>query len=164
MADIKENEMTSKSSVALTDKLRLVGASDNASYNAVINDIAKAIIQNYTGLSLAGSNQSIKSALDSLNSNLGGFTFKLLTSLPSQSSSELSIVNNTRALLVLLGADANATGIFTISATSGGVIIRTRIGAMSNIADSISANSLSLQNNGGAQINVFAIVFQGALI
>lgn len=98
-----------------------------------------------------------------LNSNLGGFTFKLLTSLPSQSSSELSIVNNTRALLVLLGADVNATGIFTISATSGGVIIRTRIGAMSNIADSISANSLSLQNNGGAQINVFAIIFQGAL-
>ena len=57
---------------ALTDLL--LEARGTASYKLLISDLAKAIVENYAGSSLAGSAQSIQSALDSLNSsfmNLG---------------------------------------------------------------------------------------------
>ena len=53
---------------ALTDLL--LEARGTASYKLLISDLAKAIVENYAGSSLAGSAQSIKTALDSLNSKI----------------------------------------------------------------------------------------------
>ena len=50
------------------------------------NALAKAIIEQYTGSTLAGSAQSVKAALDALNSNLNGVKIVLLqktVSLPA---------------------------------------------------------------------------------
>lgn len=67
MADTYENNLGQKSSLTTSDYIRVVG-SDNASYKQLVSDVAKKIIEDYTGSSLAGSSQSVKSALDSLNS------------------------------------------------------------------------------------------------
>ena len=64
-----ESNLSAKSSLTTSDYIRVVG-SDNESYKQLVSDVAKKIIENYTGSSLAGSSQSVKSALDSLNSNL----------------------------------------------------------------------------------------------
>ena len=69
MADIYEQNLASKSALTVNDYIRVVG-SDNASYKQLVSDVAKKIIENYTGSSLAGSSQSVKSALDSLNSKI----------------------------------------------------------------------------------------------
>lgn len=68
---IKESALPQKSSVATDDFVRVVG-NDDSSYKQLVSDVAKAIIENYTGSSLAGSSQSVKSALDSLNSKKTG--------------------------------------------------------------------------------------------
>lgn len=68
MADVYEQNLASKSTLTTTDYIRVVG-SDNVSYKQLVSDVAKKIIENYTGSTLAGSAQSVKSALDSLNSN-----------------------------------------------------------------------------------------------
>ena len=68
MADVYEKNLSSKSSLTVNDYIRVVG-SDNVSYKQLVSDVANKIITTYTGASLAGSNQSVKSALDSLNSN-----------------------------------------------------------------------------------------------
>ena len=70
MADTYEKDLGQKSSLTTSDYIRVVG-SDNVSYKQLVSDVAKKIIENYTGSSLAGSSQSIKSALDSLNSKIG---------------------------------------------------------------------------------------------
>lgn len=67
MADTYEQNLGQKSSLTVNDYIRVVG-SDNASYKQLVSDVAKKIIENYTGSSLAGSSQSVKSALDALNS------------------------------------------------------------------------------------------------
>ena len=70
MADVYEQNLASKSTLTTTDYIRVVG-SDNVSYKQLVSDVAKKIIENYTGSTLAGSAQSVKSALDSLNSKMG---------------------------------------------------------------------------------------------
>ena len=67
MADVYEQNLPSKANLTTNDYIRVVG-SDNNSYKQLVNDVAKKIIENYTGSSLAGSSQSVKAALDALNS------------------------------------------------------------------------------------------------
>lgn len=79
MADVFEQNLPSKANLSVAtngDYLRVVG-SDNNSYKQLVNDVAKKIIENYTNSNLAGANQSVKAALDSLNSNMA---FNSLTS------------------------------------------------------------------------------------
>lgn len=69
MADVFEQNLPSKANLTTNDYIRVVG-SDNNSYKQLVSDVAKKIIENYTGSSLAGSSQSVKSALDTLNSKI----------------------------------------------------------------------------------------------
>lgn len=64
---IKESALTAITSIAQSDFIRAV-TSAGASRRVTVANLAKAIIESYTGSSLAGSNQSIKAALDLLNS------------------------------------------------------------------------------------------------
>lgn len=59
----KERNLPSKTTLTTSDYIRVVG-SDNASYKQLVSDVAQKIIEDYTGSSLAGSSQSVKSALD----------------------------------------------------------------------------------------------------
>lgn len=68
MADQKVNEL-STATPALTDYIMGIGSS--AEYKALVSAVAKKIVEDYTGSSLAGSSQSVKAALDGLNSNMG---------------------------------------------------------------------------------------------
>lgn len=72
MADTYEQNLSQKGTLTVSDYIRVVG-SDNASYKQLVSDVAKKIIENYTGSSLAGSSQSVKSAIDALNSKAKGF-------------------------------------------------------------------------------------------
>lgn len=67
MADVYEQNLEQKSSLTTSDYIRVVG-SDNVSYKQLVSDVAKKIIETYAGSSLAGSSQSVKSAIDLLNS------------------------------------------------------------------------------------------------
>lgn len=65
---IKESALTLITSIAQGDWIRAV-TSAGASRRVTVANLAKAIVESYTGSSLAGSNQSVKAAIDSLNSN-----------------------------------------------------------------------------------------------
>ena len=66
----KEKNLTTVTSVAAADFARLV-TSAGASVKATAANLAKYIIETYNGSTVAGSAQSVKSALDSLNSKYG---------------------------------------------------------------------------------------------
>lgn len=63
----KEKNLTAVTSVAAADFARVV-TSAGASVKATFANIAKYIVETYNGSTVAGSAQSVKSALDSLNS------------------------------------------------------------------------------------------------
>ena len=65
----KEKNLTAVTSVAAADFARVV-TSAGASVKATFANVAKYIIETYNGSTVAGSAQSVKSALDSLNSNI----------------------------------------------------------------------------------------------
>ena len=63
----KEKNLTAVTSVAAADFARVV-TSAGASVKATFANVAKYIIETYNGSTVAGSAQSVKAALDSLNS------------------------------------------------------------------------------------------------
>jgi len=66
---IKESALSAITSITQSDFIRAVTAA-GASRRVTVANLAKAIIEQYTGSSLAGSAQSVKAALDALNSNM----------------------------------------------------------------------------------------------
>ena len=65
MADIIENTLPSQESVALTDYVRVVGE-NGVSYKQLVSDIAKTIVESYSGTSLLGQSQSIQEAINKI--------------------------------------------------------------------------------------------------
>jgi len=62
---IKESALTAITAISNSDFVRAV-TSAGASRRITVANLAKQIIEGYSGSSLAGSNQSVKSALDAL--------------------------------------------------------------------------------------------------
>lgn len=81
---IRESALSTLSALTNNDFIRMV-SSAGASRKATLQAIAQHIIETYAGSSLAGSNQSVKAAIDALNSN---------TVAISQNSTYLSSVSN----------------------------------------------------------------------
>ena len=71
MADVYEKNLSQKTTLTMSDYIRVVG-SDNVSYKQLVSDVANKIITSYSGATLAGSAQSVKSAIDALNTNRNG--------------------------------------------------------------------------------------------
>lgn len=68
---VKANELTNQTSLAATDRLLGVAPSTNAGFSIDYTVLAKKIIEEYTGSTVAGSAQTLQAALNSLNSNVG---------------------------------------------------------------------------------------------
>lgn len=60
---IRESALNAINSIATSDFVRAV-TSAGASSNVTVANLAKSIIENYSGSTLAGSSQSVKSAID----------------------------------------------------------------------------------------------------
>lgn len=71
MADVYEKDFEEKAQPDLTDFLRLIGGDDDAAYKVLVSDIAKAIIEQYTGSTIAGEEQSLQTALNAIDAGIG---------------------------------------------------------------------------------------------
>lgn len=66
---IRESLLDALSSIATSDFVRSVTAA-GASSKVTVSNLAKTIVENYTGSTLAGSSQSVKSAIDALDTTV----------------------------------------------------------------------------------------------
>lgn len=71
---VKEKALTAASSIASGDFLRMV-TSAGAARKIDYSKLAKAIVEEYNGSTIAGSAQTLKAALDSLNSKMAASEF-----------------------------------------------------------------------------------------
>lgn len=122
---IKESALAAITTITQSDLIRAVTAA-GASRRITVANLAKAIIENYTGSSLAGSSQSVKAALDSLNSNYQNIVPTNVT-LPSGTSyNEIASFNLPSGGLYLIDlsvtfpANSNGRRDVNISGDSGG--------------------------------------------
>lgn len=75
---------------------------DADSYRILISDLAKKIVEDYSGSTLAGSAQAVKTALDSIDSTIGntamGTTATTITGAIAEHESDISTLNSKTAL------------------------------------------------------------------
>lgn len=140
MADTYEKDLAQKSSLTVNDFIRVVGT-DNVSYKQLVSDVAKKIIENYIGSSLAGSSQSVKSALDALNSNFKGLT---VTSVRISGEKTINVPNNYRGVFFILTSNTSYCGAYFLAATGAGVVINKAIAAASSIGFSGGTNTFTI--------------------
>ena len=107
MADQKVNEL-STAAPALTDYI--MGMSGTAEYKALVSAVAKKIVEDYAGSTLAGSAQSVKSALDALNSTIND----------SPTIASQSVFTNTGSLIFQAGKVVVVKIEGTLTGSSGG--------------------------------------------
>lgn len=109
-----------KTTPAGTDFLQLIGAADDKVYKTLVRDIAKHIVETYAGSTIAGSAQTIKDAIDSLNSRTGSVS---ITAIRNSNISTgfcagfYDKATGTVRLIVYFSSTANieaGTNIFTI--------------------------------------------------
>lgn len=120
MADVYEQNLPSKANLNVSttgDYIRVVG-NDNNSYKQLVNDVAKKIIENYTNSSLAGSSQSVKSALDSLNS-------KTKKGLVVQAGASYALpLENGAAYLITMTTSSDTSGRVICVMRHGSILIK----------------------------------------
>lgn len=105
-------------------------SSGGESVKATIANVAKYIIETYASSSLAGSNQSVKSAIDSLNSNKGRWstilnstsdtgTFELSDSYRNYASLSIMLFNGTSLSSVMVPTNMLITSGYTVRVHDG---------------------------------------------
>lgn len=166
----KEKNLTTVTSVAAADFARLV-TSAGASVKATAANLAKYVVETYNGSTVAGSAQSVKSALDSLNSKFGQYAIQ---SIMSNVAATYTTIDSSDGRIVYIRLDGNLRMIlfhFKTSAaiTSGSVNLSSVIdtpktetySALSALGGGtgflqISENkTLYVRTNGGASGNYF---------
>ena len=140
MADTYEKDLAQKSSLTTGDYIRVVG-SDNVSYKQLVSDVAQKVIETYTGSSLAGSKQSVKSALDSLKSNSLASLQKI--EVPTGSSKTMTIAGH--GVLVFMGATVAVRGMYIASGYGSSIEIA-EIRAVAGGTFSISGTTMTISN------------------
>lgn len=157
MADVYEKNLESKSSLTVNDYIRVVG-SDNVSYKQLVSDVANKIITTYTGASLAGSNQSVKSALDSLNSNLNQYVRVISANgqtgtINANSTKEITINVSS---LIPIGYTAEFA-VVTYTGDDQFCIVKCVLNVETNIVSVSIRNTSSSADSGTVLIKVLAV-------
>lgn len=142
---IKESALTAITAISNSDFVRAV-TSAGASRRITVANLAKQIIEGYTGSSLAGSNRSVQAALDKLTIGFRNYqatvpagedyTFSMTTGLHA-----LVCMANTSTFLYLTGnagsetlyQNGEATG-FTITNTSATIKVHRENGTLFSIS------------------------------
>lgn len=152
MADAYEQNLAQKTDLTISDYVRVVGTDDN-SYKQPMADVAQKIVEDYAGSTLAGSAQSVKSAIDGLKTSATTDKTELNASI-NEVASDLATETSTRT-----SQDANLQAqINQIVAPSGTApnpaeIENARIGAdnvtYSTLGDAIRTQVTDLKNDLG---------------
>lgn len=124
---IKESALTAITSISNSDFVRAV-TSAGASRRITVSDLAKQIIEGYAGSTVAGSAQSVKSALDSLNSKY--------SYAAGATTQEITLRASSAGFIVLTwGTSAN---LYFFNATSTTAYIKALITQITNVNVSVA--------------------------
>lgn len=125
MADQKVTELPIKNQSAINVADYLFGIDAAEGYQMLISDLAKKIIEDFTGSTLGGSSQALKTIIDAINTKIGntamGTTATTITGAIKEHETDISTLNGktTTAFKILPYNKAytiNANSALTLSA------------------------------------------------
>lgn len=151
----KEKNLTTVTSVAAADFARLV-TSAGASVKATAANLAKYIIETYNGSTVAGSAQSVKAALDSLNSNTAGNSF-FNTSTDINVPKDITIPSNYRGVLITLDSTSSRNGMYIMYATGSGTVAMVPVLTASGLTFATATNKLTVTSAGTTRLTFLNI-------
>ena len=140
----KEKNLTAVTSVAAADFARVV-TSAGASVKATFANVAKYIIETYNGSTVAGSAQSVKSALDSLNSKF----YSSGTINTASFSITLPASYHTGFYAVNVNGSGNEVGWWQLSGSS---VILQPLSSPSRISATVSGTTITFTKTSGSSI------------
>ena len=144
MADVYEKDFEEKAQPAFTDFLRLIGGDDDAAYKVLVSDIAKAIIEQYTGSTIAGDDQSLQTALNAIDTGIGdtamGTTATTVTGAIAEHTDKIGNDTMGTTATSLTGAIAEHSDL--IGDTAMGTTASTLTGAIAEHSDLIGDDTM----------------------
>lgn len=154
----KEKNLTTVTSVAAADFARLV-TSAGASVKATAANLAKYIIETYNGSTVAGSAQSVKSALDSLNSKTKEVT------LAAGASKTLTATSYAAYMITFHGYNASSRGALVGITTSENMHIYSWLGTAPSAIATASAGTrqMRITNNDQYEVVVYVTAYRGTI-
>ena len=148
---IKEKDLPSASGVSGTDYMREV-TSGGLSYKALVADVAKYIVENYTGSSLAGSSQSIMNALNGMYEKMANGTFYLYNFNTTTTAKSITLGNNFRGLVFTFDGNSGYNAVVLLGTNSSGVLSQTDIHTSSRFSITDSGGGVaSFKTSTGTQ-------------
>lgn len=116
---IKERLLSAITSVSNSDFARVV-TSEGASRKALVSDVAKQIIENYNGSTIAGSAQSVKSAVDAVKTLANNALGRVSSAyLPAGTNIDTSSIETGVYVYERVASGRNVQGTFPVSDTHG---------------------------------------------
>lgn len=120
MADQNITELPVKTSSGMTSSDYMLGIDSAEGYQMLIKDLGDYIIRNVQVNTIAGANQTLKSALDTLNSNLATLDGKTVIG----NLYGITDLNNVRTqCMLVIASNTDAKYIQNIPESSAGVLI-----------------------------------------
>ena len=152
----KERNLPQKTTLTTSDFIRVVG-SDNASYKQLVSDVAKKIIENYTGSSLAGSSQSVKSALDSLNSKMANNNYFYSSGTINTESFSVTLPSDYHAGIyaVNVNGSGNEVGWWQLAGTT---VTLQPLSPISRISATVSGTTITFTKTSGTSIRDIVLI------
>lgn len=152
---IKESALTAITTIANSDFVRAV-TSAGASRKITVANLAKQIIEGYAGSTVAGSAQSVKSALDSLNSKIGN-VYSSAIGISNNASVDIDLPSGSRGIMFTTGVAVAGRGIYAWGTSSSGVVSGSWLVQATGISvDMSTANTIKFTNTSGTYINVIS--------
>lgn len=125
MADQKITELPIKGTSAINLADYLLGIDSAEGYQMLISDLAKKIIEDYTGSTVAGSAQALKTALDGLTSSKGNKAIWVdmgtVSSLPVTKLAS-GVTTDMVVSEAVLGTPTAQTGDWTVNTDTAGTV------------------------------------------
>ncbi len=122
MATQNINSSTAASAITGSDSI-FISKNNNALQKIDYDILAKAIIEQYNGSTLAGSAQTLQAAINALNSKLGEISF-LKVNTVAGTPSNFTVGKHYRGILITIDSSGDRCGIyFMYSNSSAGVTL-----------------------------------------
>ena len=148
MADTYEKNLTQKSTLTTSDYIRVVG-SDNESYKQLVSDVAKKVIETYAGSSLAGSTQSVKDAIDGVNTKAASGKLIQTVYAITTTTTNISVPNSFRGYMWSIDSSTNGLGLYFVMSDASGNITVTAIQDATKLTHVETTNNLALTATSG---------------
>ena len=154
----KEKNLTAVTSVAAADFTRVV-TSAGASVKATFANVAKYIVETYNGSTLAGSSQSVKSALDSLKNKT------IEVPIPAGGYKTLTAESYTPYMITFHGYTGGTRGALVGISDASSMVVYNWLGATpSDIAiTSSGTRQIKITNSGQYQTTCFVTVYKNSI-